>query len=374
MQCSANLESGGSLALACATLQNARSMIIHGQLRQVVAPFLRGVTGRLLRLHHLVLDVSDTAVGAHELSGLGGLRGLRHLELCLRRRTVWPNVAAAVAALAGLPELRVLRLNLVASRFPAGSLEALAAVGAAPALRVLSLNLCGARLNHAEPAAWATLWRSTTGLHHARLSLWGTEQRGGTFDVLTEALAGLTQLRTLCLDVGANFVDDVGVGHLARLSRLGALRDLQIGVQGTSAVTPAGVGAVIAAASGAAALDSLCLWLGFCGIGDAGVRVLAAGLPPRLRSLQLDLRDNGITDAGACALAAYLTGNTTLTLVRVHLVGNRVDGDGARALLLTAAVDPSRDVTIDLRHNKVAAPLTCDPLTHVVSVPNIRLW
>ena len=84
------------------------------------------------------------------------------------------------------------------------------------------------------------------------------------------------------------------------------------------------------------------LWIG--NIGDRVVMALVQGLlrMRHLRSLELWLGSNDITDAGARMLADFLRRSaTTLATARIDLTGNKITNAGAKCLHEAAAAIPN---------------------------------
>lgn len=95
-------------------------------------------------------------------------------------------------------------------------------------------------------------------------------------------------------------------------------------------------------------VTTLLLWSNH--VGDDGVRALATASLPRLA--RLDLSGNGVTDAGALALAD----STFLSRLRLaDLSGNQITDPGALALIGSPHVSPQ--AMIELSKNPVSLPV-----------------
>ena len=142
------------------------------------------------------------------------------------------------------------------------------------------------------------------------------------FQALASCLASNDNLRTLHLRLTNNNIGDAGLEALAPLP----LR--QLSLSGNISITEIGVTAISRALSTPnTSLEHLCL--GGINIGDMGLSVLAEvlGQNKTLKSLVV----GHVDDEGACALAAAIGVNTSLTSLKFD--GERITSIGWNALL-----------------------------------------
>jgi uncharacterized protein (TIGR02996 family) len=240
--------------------------------------------------------------GLKALAASPYLSRLRDLELSSTE--VGSAGAEALAASTRLPQLR--SLSLYGSAVDERGIEALA--GGPLIGQLISLNL---GYNPIGETGAIALARSPHLQHLERWNLSQTQITEAGFQALA-ASSTLSTLKELVL-AGEGTFTPAAIRYLAESPYLGGLEEVNL--------SSPDLGAVGAQALARARWNRLhTLWLGKCGIGDAGLRALAES-PLLGKVTRLWLTDNRIGDEGALALAKSPHVNN---LKDLDLRGNRV--------------------------------------------------
>lgn len=316
--------------------------------------------GEITNLTEIRLDLSDPKFIGDRLKNIMILNRLKSLEIIclkLRRRNIDENIFKTIMESLQNDNINTLQFDFVASKFMKGALRCLSMIPTIKNLSTLLIDATGAKIPAGEIMYFSQI-ALCTNLMILKIAIWGTDQNNsaavalGNIGDMEEKYAN--KMRNLSIDVGGNAITDAGIEPFGKYIKFKNALKITFGLQGLP-ITHIGIRHLLYVKD-FIYLEKLILYLGYCQLGDDGVREISklyneTKKKDTISSLCFDLRGNGITNDGIVHLKKIFK-IKSLKFASIHCTGNSIGNNGAIEFINAVKNNENKPkVLIDMRQN-----------------------